>query len=139
MNVKLIDTSGEGKSISIEKTLYKETNGILLVLDAANKESLERLNDWIEDIESKIEQHATKSLVVTKIDLERVITKDEIEDYAKKHGFDCYETSAKENKGIKEAFSAIIKKTYLIVRSLVPRDSFQLRYERNSRNSGCCT
>jgi len=146
VKVKLYDTAGEETTLptqttfSIEKSLYKQSNGIILIFDITKRESFDKLEAWIKDIEDKVEEHTIKTLIGNKIDLEgRTATIDEMNEFAKKHSFDYYETSAKENKDVNTIFSDIIKKTYLKVKSLKPRESFQLMNKSQIKTAGCCT
>ena len=141
IKVKLYDTAGEETTLpTIEKSLYKQSNGIILIFDITKKESFDRLEAWIKDIQDKVEEHTIKALIGNKIDLEgRVATIDEVTELAKKHSFDYYETSAKENKDVNTIFSNIIKRTYLNVKSLRPRESFQLMNKHQIKRAGCCT
>ena len=88
----------------------------ILVFDATRPETLEMLNNWLRDLQlNNVSRQCTLSvpyhIVVTlfvacnKIDLNRNINKQRIEDYANSIGAQVFYTSAKDGTGVMELFT----------------------------------
>ena len=66
---------------------------------------------WIEAIREQADSHVVITLIGNKIDLEfseRQVTSNEANKFAKNEGLLFFETSAKENKNVQEAFRRTI-------------------------------
>ena len=50
IDISLIDTAGQERFKAITKSYFKDSDGVLLIYDITKKESLEKLNGWIESI-----------------------------------------------------------------------------------------
>ena len=102
--IKIWDTPGQDVYRNITMNNLRNCHGVVLVYDVTKEDTFEDINGWI----SKIKE-CGKPLGVTimanKIDMEdkRVITKEQGEELAKKYGYPYYESSAKNDIGIKEA------------------------------------
>lgn len=85
---------------------YSKTKKILLVYDISNRTSFDNLNHWIIQIEENILKGAIKVLVGNKSDIDeaRQVSYKEGQLFAQSHLMVFFETSAKENKNIKEQY-----------------------------------
>jgi len=92
------------------------SDGYFLVFSVDNKKSFERVIMWINWIEDYVNlEEKIVYLVGNKIDVkpeEREVTKEEIEEFAKNKNFKYFETSARTQKGINEAFEEMFKDFY---------------------------
>ena len=111
-HVKMVlwDTAGQERFRTLTSTYYKGTNGLCVVFDVTSKESFESLDKWI----AEFKQNSTEidsvqvMLIANKIDLpDRVVSNEESVQYAKKNSMLYIETSAKIDKGIKDAFTEL--------------------------------
>lgn len=107
------DTAGQERFHKITTSYYKASQGIVLVLDVSNKKSQENIEYWM----SNIRQHSTNTtqliLVANKIDLretapQECMTTADGEALAKQYDLPYFETSAKDNLHIHEAFHTLI-------------------------------
>ena len=105
VKLKIWDTAGQERFRNITNQYYKGADGIILVYDLTNKESMLKIKDWME----QIQQNTTSSeialvLVANKVDLNRVITNDESLSLRQQLKIKSFETSALSGDGINEIF-----------------------------------
>ena len=105
VKLKIWDTAGQERFRNITNQYYKGADGIILVYDLTNKESMLKIKDWME----QIQQNTTSSeialvLVANKVDLNRVITNDESLSLSQQLKIKSFETSALSGDGINEIF-----------------------------------
>lgn len=113
--IKLViwDTAGQDKFRTLTSAYYKGANGLCVVFDTSNRESFENLDKWLEEYRANSggADSAQIMLVANKIDLlDRKVTIQEAEAYAKKNSMLYVEVSAKIDKGIKDAFIELASK-----------------------------
>ena len=102
------DTAGQEKCGNLAKVYYMQSNGVILVCDTTNKESLDKLNKWILDMDEFLDEKKTELIIiVNKKDLEknRQLTDKKVIELAKKKKCEVFFTSAKTGEGVKEAFN----------------------------------
>lgn len=101
------DTAGQEKYRSLLTLYYKNSDVIIIVFDATNKESFQTVDFWASQITANCETKPEVILVANKYDLRRqtkLIADDVIKQYAKKKNWYFFYTSALENYNIKELF-----------------------------------
>jgi len=147
IRIKVWDTAGQERYKSLASSFFRNVQGIILVYDVSNKESFDDLKIWLDSIKSNLGADNTvkKIIIGNKIDLEREVTKNEAEMYCYKLKIDYYETSAKENVNVKEAFLKLVhlilgskldeKKESLV--NLTLRPSNVSSSEENSKKCSC--
>ena len=106
MKLQIWDTAGQERFRSIQASYYKGANGILVVYDITNRNSFENLNSWLIEIEKNGNKNVYKLLIGNKSDLEsqRKVSKEEGKEFAQINGMEFFETSAKENYQVQDAF-----------------------------------
>ncbi|CAF3975675.1 unnamed protein product, partial [Rotaria sp. Silwood2] len=96
---------------------YRDAAGVLIVYDVTNAESFSRIRRWIEEINKYCDGNIPKVLIGNKDDIvpidsistnKAVLTTD-AEQYAHEMNLPFFETSAKDNKNVTEAFYAITR------------------------------
>ncbi|MCQ2820970.1 MAG: GTP-binding protein, partial [archaeon] len=114
ISVQIWDTSGEEKFKSLAKNFYRGSHGALLVYDITDEKSFKEVSNWAESLKDNADKNAAIVIIGNKVDLEeqRKIKKEQGENLAKEFGADFFETSAKENIGLNEAFQSISEKIY---------------------------
>ena len=110
MNITVWDTS----SILIYKTMImniiRKVDGIFLVFDVTNINSFNSLSNWINNLKTIVDLNTVLLYIIAnKIDLgkDRVIKTEQIKNFCKEENLIFFETSAKLNIGIDEAFDDI--------------------------------
>lgn len=80
--------------------------GAIIVFDLTNKESFNNINTWLDMIKENAPEETIKILVGNKSDLKtnRMVTKEQIIKLSNDNKIEYFETSAKDNTGINEAF-----------------------------------
>ena len=113
---KIFDTGGTERYRGIASTTFQIAHGYFLVFDVNNRNSFNKIIEWIDLIKEKVElEEKVLYLLGNKIDLEpkeRQIIKEEAEKFAKSKNAKYFETSARTKKGINEAFEEMFKDIY---------------------------
>ena len=100
---KIFDTAGQERFRSISNTTIKFSEGFMVIFSVIDKDSFQKIGDWIESIKETVEI-STKSiyLIGNKIDApNRVVLNEEAVEYAKNNNlkyfweYDIYLTSLK--------------------------------------------
>lgn len=112
---KFWDTAGQEKFSAPTRSYYSVAHAIIITTAINNRDSFINLKKWLKAIKDKNNnKHLQLLLIGTKCDLieERVVKSEELKLQAEQLGCNFYETSAKENIGIDEAFGSIMQKVY---------------------------
>ena len=111
---KIYDTAGQERYKSISLNYIKLGDGFLLVFAVDNRETFDKLEEWVQNIYDSVSiEEKVIFLVGNKIDSpNRVITREEAETYAKNKNFPYYETSAKTGDGVEKLFDELYNKIY---------------------------
>lgn len=104
--LKIWDTAGQEKFYSIGKTYYNGVNGIVIAFDLSESGAIKKLNGWLSKIKENIDSAAIPIVIAgTKCDLKNVqVKKEAINVIASLHKSKYFETSAKKNINVDEAF-----------------------------------
>ena len=109
--VHVWDTAGEEKFRFIIKSYFNGAQGALLVFDLTNRNTFEKLDYWLEQLDSCTTDFKGKIVVVgAKSDLKsrREVSYEEAEEYFKINQFTYLECSSKENINIDETFDVLL-------------------------------
>ena len=111
VKLQIWDTAGQERFRNIVSTYYKGGHGIMMVYDITDLESFRNLDLWLKEIEKNASKNVYKILVGNKNDLEknRKVTFEKGKEFANLHGMKFFETSAKENRNVEEAFKEMTK------------------------------
>ena len=124
IRLKIWDTAGQEKFRAIQKQYYRNSDGILLVFDVTKFETFNVLEEWINSIKNQTSNDIIVVLVGNKIDLNnKVISDDEIKNFANDNKFKYFLTSAATGKNINEVFDYIVKEIYNIKSKKKKNDS----------------
>ena len=110
IKLKLWDTAGQErfKSVSVKNLRYSQAG--VVVFDLTVKESFLRVTDWLKEIRD-FSDKLPIGLFGNKSDIavgeNRKVTQEEIDNLCQQENLVYFETSAKQNKGIKEGFTKI--------------------------------
>ena len=110
VKIQLWDTPGDQRLKAMTQNFYNGAHAALVVYDVTDEKSLESAQLWIQDVRDKAPADCVIAIAGNKIDLieEVVISKSKGSKFAENEGIDIFfETSAKENVGIKEIFEKL--------------------------------
>jgi len=111
IKLNIWDTAGQERFKTITSTYYKGSHGIILVYDITDRESFDNINNWVSEVKKNAGSNVVMLLVGNKSDLEvdRVVSTKEGQDFANMLGVSFLETSAKSDSNIKETFNILAK------------------------------
>ena len=142
--LRLVDTAGQERYMSMPRNYYKNSDGILLLYDVESKESFKNIEIWMNEIKEytdKKDDNIVIYLIGNKIDLiyndnnndEEKVTKEEIEELANSLKVKYYDISCKWNLNIEEVMARIIL-------DCLKNNRFKKmdKNKQNENNSGGC-
>ena len=135
--VKIWDTAGQEKFAAVAKSYYQRAHGIILTCAINNRNSFYNLRNWLNSIKDTVnEENIQLIIIANKCDLnsEREVTTEEIAQKANELNIEYFETSAKENINIDEAFDTITNKVF----NKVYNKSGGLDLKKKGKSSGNC-
>lgn len=106
------DTAGQERFRTLTPSYYRGAQGVILVYDVSSKQSFNKLDAWLNELETFATKHdLVKMLVGNKIDKERrEVSKEEGLKFARKHRMLFIEASAKTKEGVQYAFEELVEK-----------------------------
>ena len=119
VKLKIWDTAGEERFRNITNQYYKGADGIILVFDLTNFDTMNKIRDWYNQIKNNTSSNDIGLvLVANKSDLKREVSNEECLNLSKELNIKLYETSALTGEGVNEIFEYITqeiisKKKYL--------------------------
>lgn len=106
IKLQIWDTAGQERFRTITTSYYRGSHMIFVCYDTTDRQTFLNVEDWIKEIKKYANHNVKVILCGTKSDLKikRQVGYEEGKTLADKHGFDFYETSAKNNVGVTELF-----------------------------------
>jgi len=105
------DTAGSERFRTLSPAYYRGGQGVILVYDVSNRPSFERLVPWLQELSThSTKTNIVKMLVGNKIDKDRVVSREEGLQFARRHGMLFIEASAKSSVGVRCAFEELVQK-----------------------------
>lgn len=147
IQLQLWDTAGQELFRSVTRGYYRGSAGALLVFDVTNRDSFENIDRWLQDVKDVARSDVVALLIGNKVDLcvnndKRQVTKEEAEAFAKLHGMQYFETSAKTGAQISEAINACVTVIEKNVDDgsyeVLPNPEVDFDQEPEQKSSGCC-
>jgi len=140
IKLQIWDTAGQEKCNSITQTFYKGAHGVILTYSINDRKSFENLETWLNQVKIHGGKNVCKIIVGNKNDTpDRVISREEGENFAKKHKIAFLETSAKENFNVTEVFEALAKdiKVAVFDKEIVNSANPSVRLHNKKNESSC--
>lgn len=100
MRLQLWDTAGQERFRSLIPSYVRDADCCLIVLDVGSRVSFDGIDKWIDFVREMRGTDGLLVLVGNKIDLEREVSKEEIESFAEKNSVIYIEVSAKNSTNI---------------------------------------
>ena len=113
IKLQIWDTAGQERFHVIVKGYFQKADGIFVVFDLSKRDTFNKIRDFINTIEKDGNDHCAIVLVGNKSDLERSVSTEEAQQIADLNDIKYFETSAKENTNIDEAFNYLAQKAFL--------------------------
>ena len=146
IQIKLWDTAGQEIFQSLTKNFYRKADGIIIVYDITNKDSFEKIQDWVKSVYDNTDTYKEIQMIIVgnKIDLEerREVSKEEGLKIGKYFEIDFFEASAKNAEGVRNFMIKIIED--ILNNKVNNRNSINIKnykngndYEDNERNCFC--
>lgn len=112
VKLQIWDTAGQERFRTITHNYYRGAHGIALVYDVTHAGSFENIRKWIQDVHTYAESSVNIVLIGNKCDLsdKRVIDTEKGREIAKEYGIEFFETSAKADINVQEAFAVLVRK-----------------------------
>jgi len=150
VKLQIWDTAGQERFHTITTSYYRGANGIMMVYDITNPKSFDNITKWLRNITDHAAEDVIRILLGNKSDMEdkRMISTARGKEIADQNGIKFFETSAKNNVNIHDAFITLA--TDILER--IPKDKpieqpnqaqtgkgFNLDdYKNQLSNNGCC-
>lgn len=109
VELQLWDLSGQTHFSAVRGKFYKKSAGALLVFDLTNRNSFDKLDNWIEEATTNNVGNMTMVVIGNKADLSDliVVSDDEISSYAESKGWKWTKSSAKTGENVEDAFKTL--------------------------------
>lgn len=106
------DTAGQERFRTLTPSYYRGAQGVILVYDVCSRNSFNKLDNWLNELETFSTKHELiKMLVGNKIDQsKREVSKEDGLKFARKHQMLFIEASAKTKEGVQCAFEELVEK-----------------------------
>ena len=135
---KIFDTAGQERYKSIAGSTIKLADGFIIVFAIDNKKSFEQVQYWINRVEEEVDLSKKPLILVgNKMDLERVVPKDDVDNFTKPKFLKYLETSAKTGSNIREIFDTLYNDIFQL--NSQAKETFSVRKmkqpEKKKRNS----
>lgn len=110
VKLQIWDTAGQERFRTITTAYYRGAMGILLVYDVSDDASFHNVRNWMRQIDQNATENVTRILIGNKCDVgasDRKVSMEQGKKLAAEFGIKFFETSAKTNVGVDEAFSSV--------------------------------
>lgn len=106
------DTAGQERFRTLTPSYYRGAQGVILVYDASSRETFDKLEEWLNEIEMySTKKDIIKMLVGNKIDKkEREVERTQGVQFARRHSMLFIEASARTKEGVQLAFEELVEK-----------------------------
>ncbi|KAL4474715.1 hypothetical protein ABPG72_002308 [Tetrahymena utriculariae] len=111
VKLQIWDTAGQERFRTITSAYYKGADGIVMVYDVTSENSFQDIDKfWISEVESYAEKNVELLLIGNKSDLDRQVSTQSAQEYAKSKNMEFFECSAKTSDSVQQAFLTLARK-----------------------------
>ncbi|KAJ3445569.1 ras-like protein [Anaeramoeba flamelloides] len=141
--LELIDTAGQDEYTTTRDKYIRSGEGFILVFSVTSRSSWNKISEIYTKIRRIKEVESPPAiLLANKSDLEndRIVTRDEGEEFSKKYNLNYFETSAKAGINIKSSFEEIVRVIRDYKRTIKKKEERKKKrdQDQDSDKSGCC-
>merc|ERR1711908_145464 len=106
IKLQIWDTAGQERFRTITSSYYRGAHGIIVVYDVTEPETFHAVERWMTEIERFAGPEVNKMIVGNKCDMvtKKVVDYAKAKEFADQHGIPFFETSAKDNQNVEQAF-----------------------------------
>ena len=141
IRIQLWDSIGTDKSRATTQNCYLRVQGIMILFDLTSYESFLSCETWLNGIREACGREIPLLLVGNKSDLDRIVNKEDAEQFAQKNNIEYIEVSCKDNINVEEAVTKlsqnIIASRYYRGKSVYTNSSFFLKSTKTTKKA-CC-
>jgi Ras-related protein Rab-18 len=139
VSLTLWDTAGQERFRTLTSSYYRGAQGVILLYDVTHAKSFENLDSWFKEVETYCSSgNVVKIVVGNKIDKsDRVVLKEEGQQYAKDMSALFIECSAKSKIGIDQAFEEMVRKIIETPVHALKSGGLKVESAVDSEGSGC--
>jgi len=133
VKLTIMDTAGQERFRTLTSGSYRGIDGVFICYNVTDNASFSNVPQWVQEV-TKYAQNPSlvKVLLGNKCDLpDHAVTKDEGNTYGSSNGMKFFETSAKDNVGITDAFQYIVEKVIHVQEGGDEDDG-------DGKSKGCC-
>jgi small GTP-binding protein len=135
------DTAGQERYRSLAPMYYRGAAAAIVVYDITKRDSYNGARSWVKELQKRGDSNLVIAIAGNKCDMEskRKVETEEAFSYANEQGLIFVETSAKENKNVRELFLQIATK--LPIAAPQEKEAFPITPSQSSAKqgkSGCC-
>ncbi len=141
VRLQLWDTVGQERYRIITSSFYKNAQGILIVYDVSNKESVDNVERWSREVDRYLEDSGVKVVVGNKTDLGSPLSTDAAAEVCDNIGAQHFLASAKTGKGVTEMFEGLVRELLAQADRAVPEPAGEALVTQASpagERTGCC-
>jgi len=151
IKLKIWDTAGQERFRNITQQYYKGADGIVLVFDLTDRNSFEKIREWMKQIQSYTQRESIAIVLLgNKCDADnKAVSAKEANDIATEYNMKFFETSAMNNINIEESFKQLsteimkIKESKNARADATPQNQSQQlkpvdKGEKKEKNKRCC-
>jgi len=134
VKLTLMDTAGQERFRTLTSGSYRNIDGVFICYNVTDTASFSNVPQWVQEVTKYAQNpNLVKVLCGNKCDLpDHAVTKDEGNTYGSSNGMKFFETSAKDNVGVSEAFQFIVEKVLQVQDGGDEADN-------DGSGKGCCT
>jgi Ras-related protein Rab-1A len=110
-DLQIWDTCGEERFRTVTRQYYRDSNGVILIFDLTNRNSFDKLESWLQDINNYGPKDTNILLIGNKTDLadERVVSFSDANNFSIKNNLQYIEVSAKTGNNVALLFENLTK------------------------------
>jgi small GTP-binding protein len=124
IKLQLWDTAGQERFRAIQRTFYRGSSALFIVVDVSDLHTVNKIPDWMREAKNYAPTHIPIYLVGNKCDLEsRIISQEDMKTIADQFGLRYIETSAKSGTNVEAAFRLITEEALKV--SILPNYNYR--------------
>lgn len=121
------DTAGQDRFRTITSSYYRGSQATIICYDITDHNTFDNVNKWLDEVKKYSVNIPILILVGTKLDLEekREVSYNEGLEFANLHNMKFFESSAKENKNVRQIFEFIAENKFKHNSFLISNETYQ--------------